>query len=70
MTNYKNFPKYLLCNKGYVEAVEDEIIKNNPSNTSSDINDKVEEVLKTAGFFHSKNRRPVKSKREHDGSRK
>ena len=67
---YKNFPRYQLSNKGYVEAVEDFIHKQNPYSTDAEVQGIVDDVLKAAGFFNSKNKRAVPSKRSDDGNRR
>ena len=54
--NFKNLPRWALTNQQLEEDVREIIEKEYQNATSSEIDDKVDQVLKKAGFFHGKNR--------------
>ena len=54
--SFKKYPKYKFTNKKLYDDVKDAIEKEQPKKNKSDTDDKVNEVLNKAGFFHSKNK--------------
>ena len=57
MLSLKNYPKWPLANKGYVQDVIEFVYKENPSATDAEVNGKVEEILEAAGYFNKHNKK-------------
>ena len=57
--NLKNLPRWSLTNAGLRQKVEQYVREEDGAGTQSEIDDEVNAILESAGFFHSMNRKPI-----------